>query len=238
MSKDLFISVPTKFGDITSISTDDRITADLIKHSIWEEIELNNCISLYKKYQRNNHNIILDIGANIGSYSIPFAWQFPDHTIYTFECQKIMYECLLDTRDRLNIHNLKIHHAAVSNTNDDNFYYNMIDYTQDANFGAFELEPPKENTDFNGVITSNLEHVKKITIDSLNLTNVGLIKIDVEGMEINVLEGAINTITESTPLIAVEFGKTSIDTITKFFCDLNYKNISRDRSLLYFAWNK
>ena len=47
-------------------------------------------------------------------------------------------------------------------------------------------------------------HVDLITIDSLKLNKVSLIKIDVEGMENLVLEGAKETILKNKPVILLE----------------------------------
>jgi FkbM family methyltransferase len=44
------------------------------------------------------------------------------------------------------------------------------------------------------------------TLDSYNFKNVDLIKIDVEGWEQKVLDGAINTIVSNRPIIVVEIG--------------------------------
>lgn len=46
--------------------------------------------------------------------------------------------------------------------------------------------------------------VPLITLDKLNLKNVAVIKIDVEGHEINVLQGSIQTLTTNKPTIIVE----------------------------------
>ena len=41
-------------------------------------------------------------------------------------------------------------------------------------------------------------------LDSYNITNVSIIKIDVEGHEISVLEGALKTINKNKPKIVIE----------------------------------
>jgi hypothetical protein len=52
-----------------------------------------------------------------------------------------------------------------------------------------------------------------ITLDSLQLTNVSMIKIDVDGLEDNVLGGARNTIVSNRPVILIEIqGGSDIDT--------------------------
>lgn len=48
------------------------------------------------------------------------------------------------------------------------------------------------------------QDVEMITLDQLNLSNVGFIKIDCEGYEFNVVKGAVETITRCRPIIIVE----------------------------------
>ena len=49
-----------------------------------------------------------------------------------------------------------------------------------------------------------------------------MIKIDVEGMEIEVLEGAVETIRTAKPIILIETIKSNIDKINCFLSDLGY----------------
>jgi len=64
--------------------------------------------------------------------------------------------------------------------------------------------------------------VKLVTIDSLQLEKLDFIKLDVEGYEINVIKGAINTIKKCNPVITMEIwenfnGKYSLQHATDTF---------------------
>ena len=50
----------------------------------------------------------------------------------------------------------------------------------------------------------NLENINVIKLDSFNFSKVDLIKIDVEGREAEVLEGAVNTIKTHKPVLMIE----------------------------------
>ena len=69
----------------------------------------------------------------------------------------------------------------------------VLDYGREFNFGGLSLEGRAEG-----------ERVPVVTIDGLNLPQCSLIKIDVEGMEKSVLEGAAATIARCQPLLYVE----------------------------------
>lgn len=58
------------------------------------------------------------------------------------------------------------------------------------------------------------------TLDEFDIQNVDYIKIDVDGFEVNVLQGAINTIKKFSPLLAVE--QENGDTRAIDFCKENF----------------
>lgn len=68
---------------------------------------------------------------------------------------------------------------------------------------------------------------KVITIDSLKL-DPDIIKIDVEGMDLQVLQGAIETIKRSRPYIMAEVAWDSKNGIINFFNNLDYQIFSYD----------
>jgi hypothetical protein len=68
-----------------------------------------------------------------------------------------------------------------------------IDYSQAGNFGGVSLGSAE-----------NGELATVVTIDSLNLPSCQFIKIDVEGMERDVIEGAMSTIQKFRPRLYVE----------------------------------
>ena len=71
--------------------------------------------------------------------------------------------------------------------------------------------------------------VPQLTLDSYNFTDVDIIKIDVEGYELQVLEGASDTIKRNRPIVQIEcvetqpraFGKT-IQDLFDYFNSRNY----------------
>lgn len=84
-------------------------------------------------------------------------------------------------------------------------------------------KPVKINTGYQRV------QVPQHTLDSYSFTDVDIIKIDVEGYELQVLEGAVNTIAQNRPIVQIEcveiqpraFGKT-IDDLMDYFTSKNY----------------
>ena len=97
--------------------------------------------------------------------------------------------------------------------------------------------PVKVNTGYQRV------QVPQLTLDSYNFTDVDIIKIDVEGYELQVLEGAVQTIANNRPIVQIEcvenqpraFGKT-IQDLMDYFTSKNYVIALADGSMMPNEW--
>ena len=128
---------------------------------------LQYCESQNKKFKR-----VLDIGAWCGTWSV--AMEKYAHNIDAFEPHKIHFACLEKNVARFS-DRIKSHRIAIGNKED------SISLT---------TEDATQNTRVDGT-----GEILMHTIDYYNYTDVDLIKIDVEGYEMRVLEGAKKTIT-------------------------------------------
>ena len=150
-------------------------------------------------FVRNNfkkQKTIIDIGANIGNHSLFFA-EFLEHDeIICFEPFEKNVELL-----KLNLigKNCKIMDYALSDSNSEKILYN----SEAINFGGFSLHLYDGSKGENKSFIVKDKVVTK-TLDSLNLTNITMIKIDVEGHENSVLNGGIETIKRNNPIIFIE----------------------------------
>ena len=135
--------------------------------------------------------VVLDIGANLGTYTVPLAVRNPHLDIISFEPQQAIYHQLCGNLALNGIENVTAYNIAVGEVAE-TIELAMPDYTKEENIGGFSLDPfVKSKTPTSEGMT---RPVDVITIDSLGLDNVCMIKIDVEGLEINVLRGAKETI--------------------------------------------
>lgn len=85
------------------------------------------------------------------------------------------------------------------------------DYTRPASYGSLELKQNDKNEFIGQAISydeQKMRVVQSISLDSLNLSRIDLIKLDVEGMEVSVLNGAHETILQNKPVLLIEIIKT------------------------------
>ena len=142
----------------------------------------------------NNKRRFLDIGANFGVYSYHFKDTFKNIDAFEPIGEVPRIDCFQNDF-------FKVHNVALSN-----------------NYGTIKLNIPIEN----GKISPGLASLEKRhgecevrtvnvnTVDSYNFDDVDLIKIDVEGHEKQVIEGALKTIKKTMPIMIVEIEQRHI----------------------------
>lgn len=157
--------------------------------------------------------VVLDVGANIGAFTLYFAKSvLPHGIVYAFEPQRIVFQTLAGNMAINSITNVYCINKAVGKENGKTFLP-PIDYSKVFNFGGISL--------FGNYTVG--EEVEVITIDSLNLPHCHFMKIDVEGMEVEVLKGAKGTIDKFRPVLYVENDREErADELTKLLKSLNY----------------
>ena len=138
---------------------------------------------------------IFDVGANIGWYSLHFSIN-KNTKIYSFEPISTIYEQLnsnvrLNKKENINTFNI----ALSDNQGDVEFFYDPKNATasSEKNILDSDIKPVK---------------CKQISLDLFMKNNeikkIDLIKCDVEGAEIKVIKGGLNSINLHKPIIFLE----------------------------------
>ena len=162
---------------------------------------------------------ICDIGGHVGTWSVPMAQYKDTEMIYAFEPNERVRECFIENtlpfKDKVTVYNV-----ALGKENGKA----LLDIEED-NTG---------NTRIKVVNETDLKTIEVRTLDSFELKDIDYMKIDVEGFELPVLQGAVKTIKESKPFIHVEMKtKRMLDKredFEKFFKMIDYKMILRTGS--------
>jgi FkbM family methyltransferase len=138
-------------------------------------------IALFRQLLRPA-DVAVDVGANIGALTIGMARLVqPQGMVHAFEPQRAIFE-LLSNNIRLNgLTNVTAHRRAVGSERG-TIRVPPLDYAATNNFGGVALGAAEG------------EAVEVVTIDDLGLTRLRLLKVDVEGMESEVVTGARTTI--------------------------------------------
>jgi FkbM family methyltransferase len=178
---------------------------------IWDE--LNKILAFVNRLPDNC--VIVDAGANIGLVAVPVAQAVLGRggVVHAFEVQRMMFYALCGSAALNDLENLIVHNRALGSTNG-TMGAGKPDYGKPQDFGTFSLV---EQTG------PQLEQIDVVTVDSLGLPRLDFLKVDVEGMEIEVLKGARTSIERHLPWSWIEYWKVSIDDIKAQFAGLGYK---------------
>ena len=192
---------------------------------------------LLQKLIEKNNPIIFDIGAHEGQSILFFSKLFPDAFIYSFEPDPDTFKIL----SNISAKNLKLENIALSDkTGDTSFYKNSISHTNSLfkvnhnskdSISISKAKSEKNETFFIGlnqeikVKTSTLDYY----ITSNNILTIDLLKIDVQGAEVKVLNGALSSL-EKTKCVILEISfydyyetQTSFFDIEKILTTMDFK---------------
>lgn len=161
-----------------------------------------------------NKRTFIDVGANVGIWSLPLTKVFSK--VVSYEPSRQNIECI-----KMNIPSgIELRERAVANfTGEANFHQGG------KNCGDGQLSRPGRKFNYT---------VPVIQLDNENLENVDLIKIDVQGWEYEVLLGAKNLIRTQTPWVLFEVNE-DVDKCCELMESLNYEVI-QVKSKRMFLW--
>lgn len=133
----------------------------------------------------------IDVGAHVGSWAQHFALKCKQ--VHAFEPQRSTYVRLLEGVQRAKLRNVTCHDVALGGEGDVDLHVVSVDG------GGSTLRHRQELGAVLGV-----ERVRLAQIDDFEFDNVGVIKIDAEGFEIDILRGAAKTLEKHRPTLLLE----------------------------------
>ena len=138
-------------------------------------------------------DIVIEAGANIGAHTLLFSHLVGEQGwVFAYEPQRIVFQTLCGNLALGQCLNVMARQQGLGSEVGE-MIVPAADPRQSNNFGGLSL-----------MVEGPGEKVGIITIDSLNLARCHLIKADVEGMEVDVLLGAQQTIRRCRPLLYLE----------------------------------
>ena len=162
----------------------------------------------------NDFSIAVDVGANVGFWSVPLSDKFKK--VISFEPIAQVYECLVENTK--NLSNIKLNNFALGSENKN---VNMV--FDSSNTG-------------NSYIDGNPGNIKVKKLDDSFMPKFGLIKIDCERHELEVLKGAVNTLLKYKPIVVVEQQPDTEECAGKFLKELGAIELGNVRKDYIFGW--
>lgn len=147
-----------------------------------------------------HQDIIIDVGANIGYLSLVCSKLVGTNgMVLSFEPDPLNFSYLKENIALNNANNISAHQLALSNQNSVlKLYHSKIDHNAGAHSMMYNERVVSEDyVEIQAMIFDNTEIQKSIP-------KVDFIKIDVEGVEMDVLQGMYQTIQKHKPMLLIE----------------------------------
>ena len=145
---------------------------------------------------------ILDVGSFIGTHAVALAEKFISNKVISIEANPDYLSTQIKNIETNKLSNITTINAIVTSEKYlNNVTIRKLDMSRVKNYGGVPI-----------VVSADIveDGPKSVTIDSLNLQKIKLFKLDVEEHELQVLEGAFNTIINSIPIIFIEIWKNNL----------------------------
>jgi FkbM family methyltransferase len=199
------------------------------------EVDMVRQLLELRRLHHGDGVVALDCGANIGVHTVEWATLMTGWgTVVAFEPQERIFYALAGNIAINNCFNARALHAAVGRESAV-IQMPLLDYTKPASYGSFELQK-LERSQFIGqeidYENGQKMEVNLISIDDLDCERCDFIKLDIEGMELDALEGAVRTLTTLKPILLVEHIKSKPGTLQPFLEALGYRCFMTDLNIV------
>lgn len=200
----------------------DGVATDIVIQAIRaDEVFEPEVVEAVARYSRPG-SVILDVGSNFGQMATLFSRMVgPEGRVYAFEADPFVLELLRRNIVENGCDNVIVYGGAVWHELGHSLIYPEPDFSRFGSFGSFGIDPR----------ATEGRHVQSLTIDSLDIQgDVSVIKVDIQGSDLNALRGSMQTIRKHKPVIIFEyevalqeqFGTTFAD-YERIISDIGYR---------------
>ena len=190
-------------------------------HSILRKCEFEDQseLKLIKEVSAEKKILFFDCGANFGFYSLFVASLNKENKVHSFEASTHTFNDLKRNIEINNFQFIRPYNLAISNTKN-------LDMEFNESKNDWESSTLKNNFDILRTIrikTTTIDHILEIEEQNLIEYNI-IIKLDIEGHEMNAIKGAYNLFKKYSPLAIIEFSKFISNNDYKLIKDFIDKN--------------
>lgn len=159
-------------------------------------------LKLYELIKDKKDAVILDVGTNIGETLLNFARLAPNGNVHGFEPDPLNHSRCCENLELNSFTNIQLNKVGLGSEKGEYF----IKVNTPSNRGGNKISAT--------FIENNTQVVNIITLDqyaeSKQLSKIDLIKIDVEGYELNVLKGGKQTLSAFKPVLFIELDDNNL----------------------------
>ena len=171
--------------------------------------------------QKKEDSYFYDVGANIGLYSWLCRKLSSNRKILAFEPDPKNFELLQMTKENSKIKNINLLNIALSNRME------TVSFQQDTLTSATGMISDGQTPwieKYLGQETNSIQvNTDYLDNKTFKRQDASLIKIDVEGHELEVLRGGEKKLSQCKPLLLIESFPPNLDRVVNFLTKLGYK---------------
>ncbi|QQC67870.1 FkbM family methyltransferase [Paraburkholderia ginsengisoli] len=200
----------------------------ILDKSSFDESEVNLVLTLLdcRRKHFGNGVVAIDGGANIGVHTIEWARHMHGWGhVLGLEAQEVLYYALAGNVALNNCMNARVKLAALGEQCGE-LVVPQPDYFMPASFGSLELRRNPDNEFIGQPIAYDAaacNTIPMVNLDSLGIERLDLLKLDVEGMELEVLRGGRSVIAKHRPIMVIEVLKSDRAAIEEFVSGFGYR---------------
>ena len=171
--------------------------------------------------QKKEDSYFYDVGANIGLYSWLCRKLSSNRKILAFEPDPKNFELLQMTKENSKIKNINLLNIALSNRME------TVSFQQDTLTSATGMISDGQTPwieKYLGQETNSIQvNTDYLDNKTFKRQDASLIKIDVEGHELEILRGGEKKLSQCKPLLLIESFPPNLDRVVNFLTKLGYK---------------
>jgi FkbM family methyltransferase len=223
-----------KAFEFHGVSSGDSIYSAMRRNRTFYELDLLEYLFSLRGYLGRANSVAVDVGANIGNHAVFFRTFLTNHVICVEPNPSVLP--VLEQNLRKNIQGFDIVPCALGASEGSGSLVLPADHADDHGMGKIDRHDETGTIDLRPLdaVMSEWRHLQSVDMVPV------MIKIDVEGMELAVLQGADDTITRYHPHLLIE-AATDADyaVLSEHLGGMGYHALARwARTPVYhFAWS-
>lgn len=211
--------------DIEGFSIDDVIAKEIGERKTFFEIELLEHIAV----RGPRGGVYVDVGANIGNHSVYFGKFLADYVV-AIEPHPVLTPILRRNLHANGVNNYSLLPYAVGA--ESGVGYMVLQEGFETNIGRSQVEVTPGEADTVGdpsmVQIKTLDHALEEVESELGGRRITFVKLDIEGMELDALEGAATLLKNERPQLVIELATSEArSAVRAFLAEFGYQDIGQ-----------